>query len=575
MFMMRMFAPAVSALMFLTSAAGASVGRRSDDLSARGAVRADSLRAAISARLGKGGRSLGASTDQWRHVRTLYAAHRGRALWFGKQNGGKRVAAVVNAITNASDEALRLDGYPMAQLREALAALRGVRVPGATDLAEADVTLTYAFAAYAEDLLTGQIDPRSTSQSWHIDPQEEDVDSALVRVLRAASLDRALTQLRPQTPQYEELRGALERYRRLVAAGGWPRVPVGPVLSPGDTSTVARLDAIAVRLRAEGFIDGEIRIVPLPVIVATAPGAERAIYDARLAGAIASFQERHGLVADSIVGPNTRAALDMPADFRLRQIAANLERHRWLPRTLGQRYIVVNVPSFQLRAFDGGAEALQMKVIVGAEYQNRATPVFSDSVSYVVFRPYWNVPDGIAAREIFPLARRDRSFLSRNGYEVVRSNDGTHVRQTPGPGNALGLVKFMFPNEFNIYLHDTPIPELFREQVRAMSHGCIRVEKPAELAAFVLGSQGWDAERIRAAMDSGADDHRVNLERKVPVYIVYFTTYLRDGVLYFGNDLYDRDQALVRAVAGAALPTDDVEREAQALRALVPDLAGR
>jgi murein L,D-transpeptidase YcbB/YkuD len=189
-----------------------------------------------------------------------------------------------------------------------------------------------------------------------------------------------------------------------------------------------------------------------------------------------------------------------------------------------------------------------MNVVVGAEYGGRTTPVFSDSMAYVVFRPYWNVPQGIAARELWPAQRRDPSYFRRNGYEVVRASWGTYVRQQPGPGNALGQAKFIFPNDFAIYLHDTPAKGLFAERVRAFSHGCIRVEHPDQLARFVLGPQGWDLDRVRDAMERGENDTRVYLDRKLPVYIVYFTTFTRDGELHFANDVYDRDDALVRAM---------------------------
>jgi murein L,D-transpeptidase YcbB/YkuD len=245
------------------------------------------------------------------------------------------------------------------------------------------------------------------------------------------------------------------------------------------------------------------------------------------------------------------------------QIAANLERFRWMPRTLGTRYVLVNVPAFRLQAFDNGVEVLTMKVIVGAEYDGRSTPVFSDSMQTVVFRPYWNVTENIAEHEIWPKAEADPTFLQRNNYEVVSGEEGPRVRQRPGPGNALGLVKFLFPNNFAIYLHDTPQGELFEEDVRAFSHGCIRVEKPIELAQFALG---WSADSVKRLMEGSGDDRHVEVKPKIPVYIVYLTSYVRDGELYFGNDLYSRDQALVEAVRTAALPDAKLHEQIQRLR---------
>jgi len=190
-----------------------------------------------------------------------------------------------------------------------------------------------------------------------------------------------------------------------------------------------------------------------------------------------------------------------------------------------------------------------MKVIVGKDYEGKATPVFSDSMEYVVFRPYWIVTDSIAAKEIYPKAEADPGYLERNNYEIVTIDHRKRVRQTPGEKNSLGLVKFIFPNDFNIYLHDTPQGELFEKDVRAFSHGCIRLQHPDSLAQFVLG---WPMDSVHHEMEQGRDDHRVNLKKKIPVYIVYFTTYLRDGELYFGNDLYGRDDKLVQSIASAA-----------------------
>jgi murein L,D-transpeptidase YcbB/YkuD len=264
-----------------------------------------------------------------------------------------------------------------------------------------------------------------------------------------------------------------------------------------------------------------------------------------------------------MLGPETVDALNRPVSFRLGQIAANLERHRWLPRSLGERYIVVNVPAFELTAFDSGKAALQMRVIVGQDYEGKATPVFSDSMEFVVFRPYWIVTDSIASKEIYPKAEADPDYLARNNYEIVTIEHRKRVRQTPGDKNSLGLVKFMFPNDFNIYLHDTPQGELFNKDVRAFSHGCIRLQHPDSLAQFVLG---WPMDSVHREMQQGPDDHRVNLKRKIPVFIVYFTTYEKNGELYFGNDLYKRDDKLVASMSVAAQSDSASIRAVETLR---------
>jgi murein L,D-transpeptidase YcbB/YkuD len=283
-------------------------------------------------------------------------------------------------------------------------------------------------------------------------------------------------------------------------------------------------------------------------------------YDRDLAAAVALFQERHGINVDSALGKETIESMNVPASFRLGEIAANMERYRWLPRSFGSRYIFVNVSAFRLEAYDSGQKTLEMKVIVGQEYQDRATPVFADSMETVVFRPYWEVPPTIAAKEIFP---KGSAYMARENMETYRRGGVTHVRQRPGPKNALGFVKFLFPNDFNIYLHDTPNHELFKEDVRAFSHGCIRVEKPAELAQWVLG---WPADKVREQMDNKPDNKSVKVPQKIPVYITYFTTYINNGQLYFGNDLYSRDDKLVPIVMAGAMPSKEIVDAIQALR---------
>jgi murein L,D-transpeptidase YcbB/YkuD len=331
-------------------------------------------------------------------------------------------------------------------------------------------------------------------------------------------------------------------------------------VKPGGTTNPAVLAAIRNRLSAEG--------ISAPSSAGTTSGDSSTstarsgpnVYDHDLAAAVAVFQQRHSIGVDSALGKETIDAMNVPADYRLAQIAANMERYRWLPRSFGQRYIFVNVPAFRLEAFDSGQKVLEMKVIVGEEYQDKATPVFADSMETVVFRPYWNVPPSIAEKEIFP---KGGAYMASQNMETYIQGGRRAVRQRPGPKNALGYVKFLFPNDFNIYLHDTPNHELFNKDVRAFSHGCIRLEKPDELAQWVLG---WPADKVEQAMRNGANNRGVRLPHKIPVYITYFTAYVNDGQLYFGNDLYSRDDKLVPVVMTGAMPTKDVVDAVQALR---------
>ena len=522
-------------------------------------VPVDAVKSAIQQRL-TGATPKGIPSDTWRHVRSLYANYAGAPLWLDQEGlSTQRVSELANALASADSDAIRVDSYPIGDLAKAVSTLRANKTATADELADADVLMTSTFAELGEDLLTGQIDPRTVSQSWYINPREEHIDTALARTLREGPLDRSIQLIRPQDPTYDSLRVQLMHYRELAAKGDWPTVPKGPQLKPRETDSRTRLTALVGRLRAEGYLPAD----STAASDSTRPAGGRMRYDTQLAGAVAQFQARHDIAVDSMLGPETVDALDQPVSFRLGQIAANLERYRWLPRALGDRYILVNVPAFELQAFDQGKPTLQMKVIVGQDYEGKATPVFSDSMEFVVFRPYWIVTDSIAAKEIYPKVAADPTYLDRNNYEIVTIDHKKRVRQKPGDKNSLGLIKFMFPNDFNIYLHDTPQGELFNKDVRAFSHGCIRLQHPDSLGAFVLG---WPLERVHDQMHNGPDNHTVKLPAKIPVYIVYFTTYMQNNQLYFGNDLYNRDDKLVATVASAAAGDSASARAVETLR---------
>jgi murein L,D-transpeptidase YcbB/YkuD len=387
-----------------------------------------------------------------------------------------------------------------------------------------------------------------------------------------------LASLRPRQREYKELVDALEEYREIQQKGGWTTVPAGGTLKRLAPSKArggnegARVGALRYRLEATGEL-GKAEGKP--------------VYDDDVAEAVARFQERHGIPVDGAVGPATLAALNVAVDARIRQIELNLERYRWLPSEFGKRYILVNIPDYRLYAYDGGKEKLTMRVIVGDEYGN-ATPVFADSMTHVVFRPQWDIPRRILVDEVIPKVQEDIYYLAKHSYEVVdtASNKVTdpasidwndldstrihfRVRQKSGDGNALGNVKFMFPNQYSIYLHDTPADHLFQRNKRTLSHGCVRVEEPVKLAGYVLGGQdGWDEDRIREAMAEGhrvggaesrtvgesAGPLNVDLEEPVPVYLVYLTAFVRDGVLHFRDDPYQRDSRVMTRL-GKADPT--------------------
>lgn len=482
-------------------------------------IQMSAVKSAIAARLDSGKAPSWVKPDRWKRVQGLYRIYGNAPLWLEPDGVRDRATALLKALEEAPQHALSTEGYPLDSVRNVVDADELSKKATPQALADADVLLTAAYVAYASDMLMGQVDPKTISQAWHVPTRVSEVDSALARTLRSPAMTKGLADMVPQDSAYAVLKSEYARYQQIVSSGGW---------SPIAGSGAAGQTAVAARLRAEGH----------PVDSAAGD----------VGGAIRTYQERHGLQSTGRVDGPTLRSINVPATDRVQEIASNLERQRWLPRSLGSRYIVVNVPSFRLEAYDSGQKTLEMKVVVGAEYRGRATPVFSDSMEFVVFRPYWNVTPEIAAKEFFP--RYGRNLPA--GYETWNEKGKLRIRQRPGEKNSLGLVKFMFPNDFNIYLHDTPAKALFQQTDRAASHGCIRLEKPDQLAEFALG---WTNDRVHEAMN-GSDNRTFTLPRKIPVYIVYFTAYARDGQLYFADDLYERDERLEEKMdsVGTAAP---------------------
>jgi murein L,D-transpeptidase YcbB/YkuD len=465
-----------------------------------------SIRNAIAGRLDSARAPSWTGSDEWKRVRRVYAVWNNAPIWIEPDGVRERARALLTALEQAPTHGLATTHYPIDSIRLVVGDDDIREGATAERLADVDVMLTAAYIGYAKDMLLGQMDPKGMAQAWHISARGSEVDSALVRTLQSPDMQEGLSAMAPTEEEYASLRQAYTRYQEL-AASGW-----------SELSATSSKGEIAARLNAEGY------------------GAD----SADLSGALRLYQERHGLEPTGKLNALTRTSLNVPAAERLSQITINLERYRWLPRSLGDRYIYVNVPSFRLTAYNAGQKELDMRVVVGAEYDGRATPVFADSMELVVFRPYWNVTPSIQAKEF---AHYGGNLPA--GYEFWNDNGTTRIRQVPGDKNSLGLVKFLFPNSFNIYLHDTPAKSLFQRADRAASHGCIRVQEPQRLAEWVLG---WDGGRVESAMH-GANNRFVQVPKKIPVYIVYFTAYMRDGQLHFSDDVYSRDEALKDKVA--------------------------
>jgi L,D-transpeptidase YcbB len=507
------------------------------------------------------------SSARWKLMRAVYAEREYRPLWLtGKKLKGE-TRNLIEILCHAEREGLRAADYDLAGLRTELQRLLDAKDPDPAALAALDLRLTRRFLDYGADLLTGRLDPQAVDNGWYIRARRAAIDTTLRAALRSKHVEDMVKPLRPQQREYKKLIDELENYRELQSKGGWPLVRADKKLMRGDQG--AAVEALRQRLAATG----ELR-----------HSGGKPVFDDDVATAVARFQQRHGLPEDSSVGPATLAALNVPLESRIRQIEVNLERYRWLPSDFGRRYILVNIPDYRLYADDDGKEVLTMRVIVGDEYGS-ATPVFADSMTYLVFRPQWDMPRQILVDEVIPKVQKDVYYLAKHGYEVVdtardqvvtdpaaidwsdldTTNIPFRVRQKAGAGNALGNVKFMFPNRFSIYLHDTPADHLFNRQERTLSHGCVRVEDPVKLAGYVLDGQGdWTEEKIRAAMqpaDSGeVEPVPVDLEAPVPVYLVYLTAFMRDGVLHFRDDPYRKD-ARAMGTMGKAASTDRSECE--------------
>jgi murein L,D-transpeptidase YcbB/YkuD len=341
---------------------------------------------------------------------------------------------------------------------------------------------------------------------------------------------------------------ALAHYEAIADRGGWGRVPGDEALRLGSTG------AAVAALRARLAATGELR-----------PGYSRPeLFDAELEAAVILYQARNGLDADGIVGAATFAALNKSVEWRIRQIRLNIERWRQMPEYLGERYVLVNIAAFGLELVERDAIAMEMRVIVGKDY--RQTPEFSDRIRYIEFNPYWNVPDSIANRDLVPKFSDDPSYPVANGFTAWQGSDQVPItainwgsyrggrlpytlRQDPGPLNALGEMKFMFPNQHAVYLHDTPAKELFSRTVRTFSSGCIRVERPVDLAAALLAdAPSWPAARILRVLDS-RQNTQAPLSEPVPVHLIYMTAWTdRTGTVQFRPDIYGRDEELARAL---------------------------
>jgi murein L,D-transpeptidase YcbB/YkuD len=478
----------------------------------------------------------------------LYAGATQPPSWL--DDGGERARTAVRLLRDAP-----LHGLDPARYDADGLARRLDDLGDAVDALAFERDLSTAMLQYLSDLHFGRVPSgyRPPSGADPFDPVER-----LRQALADGRLAQAVDAAAPTIPMIRRVETTLARYRRLAAAyPAWPALPPpGARIAVGARYAGAAL--LRERLRALGDLDDG------------TPAGDGDVYSAGLAAAVRRFQARHGLADDGMLGADTLAALSVPPARRVIQLELTLERLRWLPRPPQGRVVVVDVPAYRLWAFDAREPAgplLEMRVIVGAAART-PTPLFIGQMRSVEFNPYWNVPRSIETREILPRLARDPGYLARNDMELVAASGqpvpaespaafaalraGTvRVRQRPGPGNALGAVKFAMPNPLNIYLHSTPAQALFERARRDLSHGCIRVEHPAELARFVLADpEHWDAGAIAAATRPGRT-LAVTLRETVPVVLFYATALTdRDGRALFADDIYGLDEQLLQALRG-------------------------
>jgi len=497
-------------------------------------------------------------TDYRKHLVKFYEAYGYSLPWTRGMQPTQQAQDMIALLMKADQKGLSAEDYDASRWSARIAKLKpATQQPAEEDALHFDAALTVCLMRYISDLHIGKVNPRHFEFGFDVETKKYDLPDLLRdHVVDSSNVAAMLEQVEPPLPGYRRTIAALQTYMELAGKDDGEQLPpVKKTIAPGDSYPgVPRLTRL---LRLLGDLPADANVP-----------ADSTVYQGALVDAVKKFQARHGRDADGRIGAQTLADLNVPLSRRVRQMQLTLERWRWLPLGLRGGPIVVNVPEFRLRAYDENLKpGLTMNVVVGKAY-NHSTPLFIDYMEYVIFRPYWNVPYSIAKHELFSGIQKDPDYLVKKGFEIVDSRQnvvgsgavtpdefqqlraGTlFVRQKPGPKNSLGLVKFIFPNNYDVYMHDTPSTELFAKSRRDFSHGCVRLERPADMAVWVLRDiPGWNMERIRAAM-KGEKTQQVNLAHPIPVLIVYGTAVVpEDGQVHFYDDIYGHDAALEKVL---------------------------
>ena len=498
-------------------------------------------------------------SDYRGYVNNFYELNGYSPWWVRGQEPTPQARQLIVLLVRSEQKGLSPDDYDGPRWHDRIARLTLVAVrPNESDAVKFDLALTVCAMRYISDLHSGRVNPKRVAFFLNGEYKKYDLAEFLRdHVANAADVSSALAQVEPQYPGYRRTIQALQRYIEFAKEDDGEQLPsVKKSIVPGQFySGVPR---VARFLRLVGDLPPNVNV-----------SSDHLIYDGAVVSAVKNFQRRLGRDPNGLIDVQTLADLNVPLSRRVRQMQLVLERWRWLPSSFEHPPLIVNIPEFLLRANDKDLNVqFTMKVVVGKAL-GHSTPVFSETMEYIVFRPYWEVPPSITRAELIPHVIRDRNYLANKDLEVVDSHEKVvaagavstdvinelragrlSLRQKPGPKNSLGLVKFVFPNSYNVYMHDTPATEFFTKSRRDFSHGCIRLENPAELAAWVLrNNAGWNMERIRAAMKGDAPQ-QVKLAQPIPVFIVYGTAVVtEDGIVHFYDDIYGHDTALEKALA--------------------------
>ena len=473
-------------------------------------------------------------------VNQIYQNSNFQPIWFTANRSEKNLNDLLSVLNNAPSNALKPANYDVDRLK----ALIGGQNSNSNTTASDDVALTVSLVRYLHDLRQGQVSPQEVQYPVHIAPKPPlDVADLLRQHLSAGTLSELVSQFEPKAKQYQQLKQILNRSQQLGTQGGTDEFKPGKMLRPGDKHP--QIAYLRQRLRVMGAIEGNDNL-------------EGTTYDNDLVAAVKKVQQQQGLKADGVIGPVTAALFNPSPREKIAQIELAMERARWIPDPTDGPMIVVNIPAFELWAFNSADDQkpLNMKVIVG-KAPDKQTPVLWEEMKYLEFMPYWNIPTTIFKKEILPKAANNQGYLASQEIELIKHQNseekggGSYIRarQRPGKKNPLGRVKFVFPNTADVYLHDTPGHAAFSRTRRDLSHGCVRVSEPEQLAEFVLGGQeGWDKETIKQAMSAPKNRH-VTLKRAVPVLFYYATTFVdHENQLHFYPDVYGQDEQLKKAL---------------------------